>query len=146
MNDSMNARIWISPRTLLVAVALVTLVIHAPVKAQQGDAGSAALAEMLKSLNGPGGKGGPLGAGAGSGDIDQQVRALTGSPELTQELYNVAAQVLGELLQSTGGDMSKLFDVIARAQSDPGAFAATLSPQTRELLRNLSDRIAAGRR
>jgi len=42
--------------------------------------------------------------------------------------------------------MNKLFDVIARAQSDPGSFAATLSPQTRERLKSLSDRIAASRR
>ena len=146
MDDIMDWRMWIPSRTLLVAVALVTLAIHAPVQAQPADPGSAALAEMLKSLTAPGGKGGPLGTGAGSGDIDQQVRALTGSPELTQEIYNLAAQVLGELLQSTGGDTNKLFDVIARAQSDPGAFAATLSPQTRERLKSLSDRIAAGRR
>src|SRR5262245_58180191 len=102
----MDWRSWIPWRSLLVAVALVTLAIHAPLQAQPGDAGSAALAEMLKSLTGSGGKGGPLGAGAGSGDVDQQVRALTGSPELTQEVYNLAAQVLGELLQSSGGDMN----------------------------------------
>ena len=146
MDDIMGWRKWIPWRTLRVAVALVALAFPAPLHAQQGDAGSAALAEMLKSLTGPGGKGGPLGAGAGSGDIDQQVRALTGSPELTQELYNLAAQVLGELLQSSGGDMNKLFDTLSRAQSDPGAFAATLSPEMRNRLKDLSDRIAAGRR
>ena len=146
MNDIMDWRMWMPSRTLLVAVAFVTLAIHAPLQAQQVDPGSAALTEMLKSLTAPGGKGGPLGAGTGSGDIDQQVRALTGSPELTQEVYNLAAQVLGELLQSSGGDMNKLFDTLARAQSDPGTFAATLSPQTRERLKDLSDRIAAGKR
>ena len=146
MKDIMDWRMWIPPRTLLVAVAFVTLAIHSPLQAQQADAGSAALAEMLKSLTVPGGKAGPLGAATGSGDIDQQVRALTGSPELTQELFNVASQVLGELLQSTGGDMYKLFDVLARAQSDPSAFVAGLSPQTQDRLKDLSDRIAAGRR
>jgi len=145
MDDIMVWRMWIS-RALLVAVAFVTLAIPGPLLAQQVDPGSAALAEMLKSLTGPGGKGGPLGAGTGSGDIDQQVHALTGSPELTQEVYNLAAQVLGELLQSSGGDMNKLFDTLARAQSDPSAFVATLSPQTRDRLKDLSDRIAAGKR
>jgi len=139
---------WIPPRTLLLAVVFIALVIHdAPIQAQRVDSGSAAaLSEMLKSLTGPGAKGGPLGAGTGSSDIEQQVRALIGSPELTQELYNLAAQVLGELLQSSGGDMNKLFDTLSRAQSDPGAFAATLSPQTRDRLKDLSDRITAGRR
>ena len=146
MNSTMNSRMWLPSRTLFVAIAFVTLAIHAPLQAQQADPGSAALAEMLKSLTGPGAKGALLGAGTGSGDIDQQVRALTGSPELTQELYNLAAQVLGELVQSSGGDMNKLFDTLSHAQSDPDAFAATLSPQTRDRLTDLSDRIAAGRR
>jgi len=137
---------WIPPRTLLLAVAFIALVIPAaPLQAQRVDSGSApALSEMLKSLTAPGAKG--LGTGTGSGDIDQQVRALTGSPELTQELYNLAAQVLGELLQSSGGDMNKVFDTLSRARSDPEAFAATLSPQTRDRLKDLSDRITAGRR
>jgi hypothetical protein len=146
MNDIMDWRMWCPSRTLLVAVAFVTLAIHAPLEAQQADTGSAALAEMLKSLTVPGGKAGPLGAGTGSGDIDQQVRALTGSPELTQELFNLASQVLGELLQGTGGDMNKLFDVLTRAQSDPSAFVARLSPQTQDRLKDLSERLAAGRR
>jgi hypothetical protein len=146
MKDIMDWRMRILPRTLLVAVAFVTLAIHAPLEAQQADTGAAALAVMLKSLKVPGGKAGLLGAGTGSGEIEQQVRALTASPELTQELFNVASQVLGELLQSTGGDMNKLFDLLARAQSDPSAFVARLSPQTQDRLKDLSDRIAAGKR
>jgi hypothetical protein len=146
MKDIMDWRIWIPPRTLFVAVAFATLAVHVPLEAQQADTGAAALAEMLKALKVPGGKAGPLGAGTGSGDIEQQMRALTGSPELTQELFNVASQVLGELLQSTGGDMNKLFDVLLRAQSDPSAFAATLSPETRERLKDLSSRFPAAQR
>jgi hypothetical protein len=148
MVSMMHRGVWSRFGALLLAVASVVVLLGSfvSVQAQQADPGSAALAEMLKSLTGPGGKAGPLGAGAGSGDIDQQVRALTGSPQLTQEVYNLAAQVLGEVLQSTGGDMSKLFDLLARAQSDPSAFVATLSPETRDRLKELSDRIAAGQR
>ena len=142
----MGWRMWIASGALLVAVAFVTLAIHAPLQAQQADTGSAALAELLKSLTVPGGKAGSLGAGTGSGQIDQQVLPLTGSPELTQELFILASQVLGELLESTGGDMNKLFEVLARAQSDPSAFVARLSPQTQDRLKDLSERIAAARR
>ncbi|HXJ82800.1 MAG TPA: hypothetical protein VMS64_29445 [Candidatus Methylomirabilis sp.] len=92
------------------------------------------------------GKAAPLGGGTGSDEIDQQVRALTGSPQLTQEVYNLAAQVLAELVQSTGGDTGKLFDALDRAKSDPEAFVATLSPQTRDRLKELSDKITATRR
>ena len=126
-------------KTLLVALVSVTLGFLTPVHAQQADPGAAALTEMLKALGSPSG-------GAGSSEVDQQVRALTGSPQLTQEVYNLAAQVLAELVQSSGGDMSKLFDTLDRAKSDPSAFVATLSPQTRDRLKELSDKIAATRR
>ena len=58
MDDIMGWRMWIASGALLVAVAFVTLAIHAPLQAQQADTGSAALAELLKSLTVPGGKAG----------------------------------------------------------------------------------------
>lgn len=60
-------------KTLLVALVSVTLGFLTPVHAQQADPGAAALTEMLKALGSPSG-------GAGSSEVDQQVRALTGSP------------------------------------------------------------------
>ena len=143
----MGCPTWMFSRALLVAWASVTLGVLTPVYAQRPDPGAAAaLAETLKALTDPNGKATPLGDGTGSAEIDQQVRALTGSPQLTQEVYNLAAQVLADLVQSTGGDMGKLFDALERAKSDPGAFVATLSPQTRDRLKELSDKIAATRR
>jgi hypothetical protein len=144
MDDIMDCRTSILFRTLLVALASVTLGFLTPVHAQGPDPG-AALADMLKALADQSGKAAPPGPG-GSAEIDQQVRALTGSPELTQEVYNLAAQVLADLVQSTGGDMGKVFEALDRAKSDPGAFVATLSPQTRDRLKELSDKIAATRR
>jgi hypothetical protein len=132
-------------RALLVAFASLTLGVLTPVFAQQTDPDAAALAEMLKALTVPGAKGAPPGGGTGAAEVDQQVRALTGSPQLTQEVYNLAAQVLAELMQTSGGDMGKVFDTLERAKSDPAAFMATLSPQTRDRLKELSDKIAATR-
>ena len=77
---------------------------------------------------------------------DRQVRSIAGSPQLTQEVYALAAQVLADLVQSTGGDVGKLSEALERAQSDPGGFAATLSPQTLQQLRDLSDKIAGANR
>ena len=85
-------------------------------------------------------------AGAGSSELDQQVRALTGSPQLTQEVYGLAGEILAELMQSSGGDMNKLFDTLERAKTDPSGFVAGLSPETRDRLRELSEKIAAARR
>ena len=132
-------------RVLLVAVVSLTLGVLAPAHAQQGDPGAAALADMLKALTAPGVKGAP-GGGVGSSEVDQQVRALTGSPELTQEVYSLAGEILTELMQSSGGNMNKLFETLERAKSDPAGFVDALSPQTRDRLRELSDKIAASRR
>jgi hypothetical protein len=132
-------------KSLFVVLTFLTLGVLAPAYAQQGDPGSAALAEMLKALTTPSAKGAPLG-GAGSSELDQQVRGLTGSPQLTQEVYSLAGQILAELMQSSGGDMNKLFDTLERAKTDPTGFVAALSPETRDRLRELSDKLAAARR
>src|SRR5882724_7334873 len=95
MEDIMDYRMPMPSRILLVALVSITLGFLTPVHAQPADPGAAALTEMLKALGGPSGA-------AGSSEVDQQVRALTGSPQLTQEVYNLAAQVLAELVQSSG--------------------------------------------
>ncbi len=133
-------------KALFAVVTFLTLGVLAPAHAQQGDPGSAALADMLKALTTPTAKGAPPLGGAGSSELDQQVRALTGSPQLTQEVYNLAGQILGELMQSSGGDMNKLFDTLERAKTDPSGFVDALSPETRDRLRELSEKIAAARR
>ena len=147
MVDIMDRSPWIPFRVLLAAFAFVVPGFLTWAHAQEPDpVAGAALAETLKALTDPSGKAAALGDGTGSSEIDQQVRALTGSPQLAQEVYNLAAQVLVELVQSAGGDMGKLFDTLERAKSDPAAFVATLSPQTRDRLKELSDKIAASRR
>ena len=74
--------------------------------------------------------------------MDQQVRALTGSDALTQEFYALAGQVLTELVQSSGGDAQKMLDAVERSKTDPGGFAAMLSPATQQRLRDLSVKLS----
>src|SRR5207247_1432880 len=76
--------------------------------------------------------------------IDTEVRAMTGSPQLTQEFYDLAATIFEELAKSSGGDANTMRETLERAAEDPAAFAALLSPATLDRLRalavNISDR------
>jgi hypothetical protein len=77
---------------------------------------------------------------------DQQIRALTGSDALTQELFALAADVFQELTQASGGDATKMAQTLDAARTDPAGFAALLSPATQERLRQLSIKITDRRR
>jgi hypothetical protein len=136
----------IPPLGLVVAyIVLALLGIVTQVSAQTTDSSSAdSLAATLKILTDPAGKD-AIGANPAAVAIDRQVQALTGSPELTQEVYALAGQILAELVKSTGGDIGKLMQTIERARTDPAGFAAGLSPQTRQQLSDLSAKIDAAR-
>src|SRR5262249_21029783 len=95
-------------------IALLTAVTGTP--AQTPDTSAAdSLGAALKILTSPGGQGLSIGGGSATGDIDTQVQALAGSPQLTQEIYALAGQVLAELMKSTGGDIKQLMETLDRA-------------------------------
>src|SRR5215472_12411426 len=76
--------------TLLALLGAVT-----PAPAQTGNSPSAdSLAEVLKLLTGPTESGLPTSGSPAAADIDREVQALAGSPELAQEVYALAGQVL----------------------------------------------------
>jgi hypothetical protein len=133
-------------RALALALALAGLA-HGPARAQALDpAAAGALEATLRMLLDPAARAAALAGNPQAGPIDQQVRALTGSEALTQELYALAADVFRELAQSTGGDPARMTELLDRGRTDPAAFAAGLSPQTLERLRALSIRIGDQRR
>ncbi len=78
--------------------------------------------------------------------IDQQVQALMTSEPLRQEFYTLSAQIFEELTRNSGGDVGKMSEALERAKNDPAGFAAMLSPQTLQRLRELSIKISDQRR
>jgi len=107
------------------------------------DAASAsALSQTLKVLTDPSARSQAIAGNTAAGEVDRQVQALAGSPELTQEFYALAGEVFADLTRSTGGDVEKMSAALDRAKSDPAGFAALLSPQTIERLRALSVKIS----
>jgi hypothetical protein len=136
----------IRPRAAFV-VALLAWAAAGPAAAQKLDPASQdALDKTLQILLDPQARSGELAKSSQGSAMDQQVRALTGSDALTQELYQVAGEVLKELAQGTGGDPQKMLLAVDRARTDPAGFAAMLSPATLQRLRDLSVKISDTKR
>ena len=133
-------------RVALVAAVLGCVVIG-PAAAQPLDSASqSALDKTLQILLDPQARSGELSKNSEGTAVDQQVRALTGSDALTQEVYQIAGEVLKELAQSTGGDPQKMLLAVDRARTDPAGFAAMLSPATLQRLRDLSVKMSDAKR
>jgi hypothetical protein len=136
----------IRPPVALV-VAVLAWVMLGPAVAQPLDpASQSALDKTLQILLDPQARSGELSTSSQGAAVDQQVRALAGSDALTQEVYQVAGEVLKELAQSTGGDPQKMLLAVDRARTDPAGFAAMLSPATLQRLRDLSVKMSDAKR
>ena len=102
-----------------------------------------ALASVLRMLQDPALRSGPIAGHAQAGTADQQIQSLTGgSAALTQEVYELAGQIFEDLARASGGDVQAMNQALARAQGDPAGFAAMLSPRTLERLRALAVKLS----
>ena len=130
----------------LVALAVV-LAGPGPLRAQALDpASQEALSATLKMLTEPSLRSPEIAKNQQATAIDKQVQSMLGSEQLREEFYALAAQIFQELTSNSGGDASKMNEVLERAKADPAAFAAMLSPQTLQRLRELSIKISDQRR
>ena len=135
-------------RSLVIAALSIGLAVAAsPARAQQLDAASAeALAATLRMLTDPGQRAGAIAGNADARAIDQKIRGLTGSDQLTEELYGLAAQIFDDLGRGQAGDVGKMLGALEQGQQDPAAFAAMLSPATLARLRELATKISDQRK
>ena len=126
----------------LVALALVLLA-AAPLAGETPDSAlQEALAATLRVLRDPALHSPAVAGSPRAATIDTEIQAMTGSPELTQEFYDLAATIFEELARNSGGDTNKLRETLERAAEDPAAFAALLSPATLDRLRALAVKIS----
>jgi hypothetical protein len=118
-----------------------------PLHGQGLDPASAeALSATLRMLGDPASRGQAILGTPGAAEIDRQVQSIAGSSHLAQEIYEVAAAVFADLVTSSGGDAARMSDALERGKSDPAGFAARLSPETLQRLRELSTRISDAKR
>ena len=134
-------------RKIALVVLAVVLAGPGPLRAQALDpASQEALSATLKMLIDPSLRSPEIAKNQQATTIDKQVQSMVGSEQLRQEFYALAAQIFQELTSNSDGDASKMNEVLERAKADPAAFAAMLSPQTLQRLRELSIKISDQRR
>ena len=135
-------------RSIVIAALSMTLGLAVPsAHAQNLDAASSeALAATLEMLTDPSQRAGAIAGNSDARAVDQKIRSLTGSDQLTEELYGLAAQIFEDLGRSQGGDVGKMLDALEQGQQDPAAFAAMLSPATLARLRELATKISDQRK
>ena len=127
----------------LVLLAGLTLPPAPPAHAQALDAASReALGATLRMLQDPAQRGAAISGSPQAGAADRQLQSLGGSPQLTQELYGLAAEIFADLTRGTGGDVQRMTEALERGRTDPAGFAAMLSPATLQKLRELSVKIS----
>lgn len=102
----------------------------------------AALAATLQLLREPALRNPAIAGNPQAAGIDRQIQSIAGSPQLTQEIYELAAEIFSDLTRSSGGDVGKMSEALERATTDPVGFATTLSASTLERLHAISIRIS----
>jgi hypothetical protein len=128
-------------RTLVTLV--LVLLAPGPLVAQTLDpATEEALAATLRMLRDPTLRAPAVLGNPGAAAIDTGVQAMTGSSQLTQEFYDLAATIFEEVARNSGGDTSTIRATLESAARDPAAFAALLSPATLDRLRALAVKIS----
>ncbi|MBY0471433.1 hypothetical protein K2X30_09720 [bacterium] len=74
--------------------------------------------------------------------VDQQVHTLTGNPQTADEVYQLSAAILEDLVKETGGDPVKMQAIVNGAQTNPNAFEHHISDQNRSALKTLERKIS----
>ena len=126
----------------LVGLALVLLA-AGPLHAQTLEpAAQEALAATLRMLRDPALRAPAVAGNPQASAIDKQVLSMTGSPQLAQEFYDLAALIFEDLTRHSGGDADRMRETLESAAKDPAAFASLLRPATLDRLRALAVKIS----
>ncbi len=75
--------------------------------------------------------------------VDKQVKSIAGSSENTEAIYGLSSDVMEELVKKTGGDTTKMMEILDKAKNDPEGFAKSLSPETQAKLRGLAGKVGS---
>lgn len=72
-------------------------------------------------------------------NTDANVKALMG-PD-TDAAYDLAADILADLVKQANGDPAKLMELLENAKKNPEAFAKKLSPAQQDKIRGLANKV-----
>lgn len=75
--------------------------------------------------------------------VEAHVKSISGSAANEQEMYNLAAEVLGNMKDQSPEEMQKM---LQEAQQNPEAFLKSWSPEQQRKLKEISERIPAAQK
>ncbi len=72
---------------------------------------------------------------------DQQVKALTSSPEQQTKVYEISSEVFATTTQQSNGDVAKQQELLNKAAKNPEEFLKSLPPDQQNAIRGLAEQI-----
>jgi hypothetical protein len=81
-------------------------------------------------------KGGPAAQQA-----DDQAARLAGASDNLDQMYDIAAKTMPELMKQTNGDPQKMQLLLEKMKRDPASFESLMTPEARRQLHELADKI-----
>ena len=101
-----------------------------------------ALRKTQDMLRSPAARGDAVRADPKARAANQRVESLGRSPKNTQRMYEISADVLGEVTARGGGDPARMNQVVEQAQRDPAAFLQSLPPEQQAAIKQLAEELA----
>ncbi|NBX69633.1 MAG: hypothetical protein EBR01_11800 [Proteobacteria bacterium] len=98
-----------------------------------------ALKEVMNQLTNPSARMEQLKNDKRAQDSDKAVKELGG--EYSEEIYQLAAQIMENLVREAQGDPDKMMKILEKAQQNPSAFADTFSEEQKRKLKELGKKI-----
>jgi hypothetical protein len=70
--------------------------------------------------------------------MDARVQQVTGgSPKATAEVYDITADIFGNITKEAGGNPEKMQELVEKAMANPQAFEASLTPEEKARIEKL---------
>jgi len=104
-----------------------------------------ALEETQAVIRNPGERADVAAKSPAAQEAARRVDMLGGSAENSEAIFELAAQIMGDLAKQTGGDPDKMQQILDQAAKNPEAFGNRLTPQQKQKLHELSLRLPAGK-
>lgn len=79
---------------------------------------------------------GPAGAA-----LQGQLDALGGTSADQEKIYQMAAEILGDLAKQANGDPAQMEKILEQAKKNPEAFANSLTPQQQQQIKDLAKKL-----
>jgi hypothetical protein len=74
-------------------------------------------------------------------EVNKKVNQVAGSPEVSNQIYNLSADVFAEIHKITGGDPEKMNKLLQDAAKDPSVLGNALSEDQRKKLKEIATQI-----